>query len=59
MNATYHVSVQTRLAAFFSALVMSATVLGATALLATAGAHAEDLPVVALERVVVTAPSVN
>jgi len=58
MNATFTAPTATRIAAFAAAVLTSAVVLGATVLGMQAG-NATDLQVVALDRVVVTAPAVN
>jgi hypothetical protein len=58
MNATYTASVAARLAAFAAALLTSAVVLGAT--LAGMQRHEDtSAPVVAMERVTVTATRTN
>lgn len=53
------ISTQTRIAGFFFSVLMSATVLGATVLAMQAGHATPGAEVVALERVVITAPAVN
>jgi len=56
----YKTSTQTRIAGFAFSIVMSAAVLGATVVSMQAGAQrASGQQVVALERVVITAPAVN
>jgi hypothetical protein len=50
---------KTRLAGFVFSVLMSAAVLSATVLSMQAGAPAAGSQVVALERVVITAPAVN
>jgi len=59
MNASFSAPTQTRIAAFAAALLTSTVVLGATVLGMQSGAQSADLQVVALDRVVVTAPAVN
>ena len=56
MNKT---STQIRIAGFFFSLLMSAAVLGATVASMQSGNAAAPSDVVALERVVITAPAVN
>jgi len=56
MNKT---STQVRIAGFFFSLLMSAAVLGATVVSMQSGSAAAPSDVVALERVVITAPAVN
>lgn len=53
------ISNQTRVAGFFFSVLMSAAVLGATVLSMQAGQAKPGAEVVALERVVITAPAVN
>ena len=53
------ISTQTRIAGFFFSLLMSAAVLGATVLSMQASGKHMNTEVVALERVVITAPAVN
>jgi hypothetical protein len=53
------ISRQTRIAGAFFAVVMSTVVLGATVLSMQAGGPTVNPQVVALERVVVSAPAVN
>ena len=59
MNARFTAPLKTRISAFAAAVLTSTIVLGAT----VAGMHSRmgdsDLAVVALERVVVTAPGVH
>ena len=55
----YTVPLKTRVVAFFSAVVMSVAVLGATVLSMQAGQPDDLLQVMALDRVVITAPAVN
>jgi len=50
---------QTRIAGFVFSIVMSAAVLGATVLSMQSGSHPGSSEVVAMERVVITAPAVN
>lgn len=50
---------QTRVAGFFFSILMSAAVLGTTVLSMQAGAPTPGTEIVALERVVITAPAVN
>ena len=50
---------QTRIAGFVFSIVMSAAVLGATVLSMQSGSHPPSSEVVAMERVVITAPAVN
>jgi len=59
MNATFTVPTATRIAAFAAAILTSSVVLGSTVLGMQSGTQAADLQVVALDRVVVTAPAVN
>ncbi len=59
MNATYIAPTSTRIAAFTAAILASTVVLGATVLGMQPAGQGADLQVVALERVVVTAPTVN
>jgi len=59
MNATFTAPTRTRLAAFAGAILTSSLVLGATVFGMQAGSPAADLQVVALERVIVSAPAVN
>jgi hypothetical protein len=53
------ISTQTRVAGFFFSILMSAAILGATVVSMQAGHAAPGAEVVALERVVITAPAVN
>ena len=53
------ISTQTRVAGFVFSVLMSTAVLGATILSMQAGHAAPGADVVALERVVITAPAVN
>jgi len=59
MNATYIAPTKARIAAFTAAILASTVVLGATVLGMQPAGQGADLQVVALERVVVTAPTVN
>jgi len=59
MNATFTAPIKTRIAAFVAAILTSTVVLGATVLGMQPDGQGADLQVVALERVVVTAPAVN
>jgi hypothetical protein len=59
MNANFTAPATTRLAAFAAAILTSTVVLGATVLGMGSGSQASDLQVVALDRVVVTAPAVH
>jgi len=59
MNANFTAPTATRIAAFAAAILTSTVVLGATVLGMQSGAQSADLQVVALDRVVVTAPAVN
>ena len=59
MNATFTAPIATRIAAFAAAILTSTVVLGATALGMQPAEQGADIQVVALERVVVTAPAVN
>jgi hypothetical protein len=59
MNATFTAPTRTRVAAFAGAILTSSLVLGATVFGMQAGSQTTDLQVVALERVVVSAPAVN
>lgn len=59
MNANFTAPAKTRIAAFAAAVLTSAVVLGATVLGMQSGSQTADLQVVALERVVVSAPAVN
>jgi len=59
MNTTFTAPIKTRIAAFAAAILTSTVVLGATVLGMQSGGQDADLQVVALERVVVTAPAVN
>jgi hypothetical protein len=59
MNAYFTAPIKTRIAAFAAAVLTSTTVLGATVLGMQSGARDSNLAVVALERVVVTAPGVH
>lgn len=56
MNTT---STQTRIAGFVFSVLMSTAVLGATVLSMQSGSSRSSNEVVALERVVITAPAVN
>jgi hypothetical protein len=58
MTATFTAPTATRIAALAAAILTSTVVLGTTVLGMQGGRHAE-LQVVALDRVVVTAPAVN
>jgi hypothetical protein len=53
------ISTQTRVAGFFFSVLMSAAVLGATVVSMQSGHAVPGAEVVALERVVITAPAVN
>jgi len=53
------ISTRVRVAGFFFSILMSAAVLGATVLSMQAGHADPAAQVVALERVVITAPAVN
>jgi hypothetical protein len=53
------ITTQTRIAGFVFAALMSAAVLGTTVLSMQAGHAAPGAEVVALERVVITAPAIN
>ena len=59
MNARFAAPTATRIAAFAAAILTSSVVLGSTVLGMQSGTQAADLQVVALDRVVVTAPAVN
>ncbi len=59
MNATFTAPTQTRIAALAAAVLTSTVVLGTTVLGMQSFSPAADLHVVALQRVVVTAPAVN
>jgi hypothetical protein len=59
MNATYIAPTRTRIAAFTAAILTSTVVLGATVLGMQPAGQGADLQIVALERVVVSAPAVN
>jgi hypothetical protein len=59
MNASFAAPARTRIAAFAAAVLASTVVLGATVLGMQSGAPSADLQVVALQRVVVSAPAVN
>jgi len=59
MNANFTAPAKARIAAFAAAALTSAIVLGATVLGMQSGSQTADLQVVALERVVVSAPAVN
>jgi len=59
MNATYIAPTRTRIAAFAAAILASTVVLGATVFGMQPAGQGADLQVVALERVVVSAPAVN
>jgi hypothetical protein len=55
----YPISTQTRIAGFVFSVLMSTAVLGATVLAMQSGGYLGSSEVVALERVVITAPAVN
>ncbi len=55
----YTAPLKTRVAAFFSAVVMSVAVLGATVLSMQSGQPDDRLQVMALDRIVITATAVN
>jgi hypothetical protein len=55
----YAIPTRTRIAGFVFSIVMSTAVLGATVMGMQSGGQSGSLDVVALERVVVTAPAVN
>jgi hypothetical protein len=59
MNATFTAPTQTRITAFAAAILTSTVVLGATVLGMQSAGQGTDLQVVALERVVVSAPAAN
>jgi len=59
MNATFTAPTRTRIVAFAGAILTSSLVLGATVFGMQAGSPTADLQVVALDRVVVSAPAVN
>jgi len=59
MNATFTAPIQTRIAAFAAAILTSTVVLGATVFGMQPAGHGADLQVVALDRVVITAPAIN
>lgn len=59
MNARFTAPLTTRIAAFAAAVLTSTVVLGATVAGMQASASDSSLAVVALERVVVTVPSVH
>jgi hypothetical protein len=59
MNANFTAPITTRIAAFVSAALMSTAVLGATVLGMQPDEDNATLHVVALERVVITAPAVH
>ena len=59
MNANFTAPAKTRIAAFAAAVLTSAVVLGATVIGMQSGSQTADVQVVALERVVVSAPAVN
>ena len=59
MSASFATPARTRIAAFAAAILTSTVVLGATVLGMQSGSPATDLQVVAMDRVVVTAPAVN
>jgi hypothetical protein len=59
MNASFTAPTQARIAAFAAAILTSTVVLGATVLGMQTASQAADLQVVALDRVVVSAPAVN
>jgi hypothetical protein len=58
MNATFSAPIRTRVVAFAAAILTSTVVLGAT-VLGMAPERNAGLDVVALEQVVVTAPSIH
>jgi hypothetical protein len=53
------ITTQTRIAGFVFSILMSTAVLGATVISMQSGSHPVGSEVVALERVVITAPAVN
>jgi len=55
----YTISKQTRIAGFFFSILMSAAVLGTTVVSMQSSGQRMSSQVVALERVVITAPAVN
>jgi hypothetical protein len=55
----YTISKQTRIAGFVFAVLMSTAVLGTTVMSMQSGGPLGSTQVVALERVVITAPAVN
>lgn len=59
MKTLTTVSASARIAGFFFAVLMSATVLGTTVMSMQAGHADPAADVIALERVVITAPTVN
>lgn len=59
MNANVNAPIKTRIAAFAAALLASTTVLGATVYGMQPAGQGTDLQVIALERVVVSAPAVH
>lgn len=59
MNARFTAPTATRVAAFAAAILTSTVVLGATVLGMQSGVDPAGLQVVALDRVVVSAPAVN
>jgi hypothetical protein len=59
MNASFSAPTRTRIAAFAAAILASTVVLGATVLGMQSTGHGADVQVVALERVVISAPAVN
>lgn len=59
MKTLITVSAPARVAGFFFAVLMSATVLGTTVMSMQAGHADPAADVIALERVVITAPTVN
>lgn len=59
MNANVTAPIATRIAAFAAAILTSTVVIGATVFGMQPDAQTSDLQVVALERVVITAPAVH
>lgn len=59
MNATYATPVKTRITAAFLAIVMSFAVLGVTVTSMQPGYDGAAPQLVALDRVIITAPAVN
>jgi hypothetical protein len=59
MNANFTAPIATRIAAFAAAILTSTVVLGATLIGMQPETQTSDLQVIALERVVVTAPAVH